>query len=145
MTTELFIRYIHFISIITVSGALVSQHMLLAKELPRKVIKKLSIIDAIYGVAAILIVVTGLTMWFAVGKGADFYNTNPVMHLKFTLFVVLGILSIFPTIFFIKNRKGDQEEIVAVPKRIFMYLRIEILLLFVIPLLAVLMARGISF
>ncbi|WP_235298898.1 DUF2214 family protein [Portibacter marinus] len=145
MTLELLIRYLHFISIITVAGALVSEHMLLAKELPRRVIKKLSILDAIYGVAAILIVITGLTMWFGVGKGAEFYTTNPVMHTKFTLFIVLGILSIFPTIFFIKNRKGDPDEIVVVPKRIFMYLRIEILLLFIIPFLAVLMARGISF
>jgi len=145
MSLELFIRYIHFISIITVAGALVSQHMLLAKELPRKIIRKLSIIDAIYGVAAISIIATGLTMWFGVGKGADFYSTNPVMHAKFTLFVVIGILSIFPTLFFIRNRKGDQDELVNVPRKIFMYLRIEIIILFIIPFLAVLMARGISF
>ncbi|GLR15440.1 DUF2214 family protein [Portibacter lacus] len=145
MTLELFIRYFHFISIITVAGALVSEHMLLEKSLPRKTIKKLAMIDAIYGIAAILIVITGLTMWFGVGKGADFYNTNPVMHTKFTLFIVIGILSIFPTVFFMKNRKGDQDELVEIPKKIFMYLRIEIALLFIIPLLAVLMARGISF
>ncbi len=145
MTTELFIRYIHFISIITVAGALVSEHMLLAKELPRSVIKKLSIIDTIYGIAALLIVGTGLAMWFAVGKGADFYTSNPVMHIKFTLFVILGVLSLWPTIFFIKNRKGDQTEIVDIPKRIFMFLRIEILILFIMPLLATLIAKGISF
>lgn len=145
MTLELFIRYLHFISIITVAGALVSEHMLLAKQLPKSVIKKLSIIDAIYGVAAILIVLTGLTMWFGVGKGADYYTKNPLMHIKFTLFIVLGILSIWPTIFFIKNRKGDANEMIDIPKRIFMFIRIEILLLFIIPYLAVLIARGISF
>jgi putative membrane protein len=145
MTLELFIRYIHFISIITVAGSLVSEHMLLGKQIPRSVVKKLSVIDSIYGVAAILIVITGLTMWFGVGKGADFYTKNPIMHIKFTLFVVLGVLSIWPTVFFIKNRKGDQSEMVDIPKRIFMFIRIEILLLFVMPYLAVLIAKGISF
>jgi putative membrane protein len=145
MTLELFIRYIHFISIITVAGSLVSEHMLLGKQVPRSVIKKLSVIDAIYGVSAILIVVTGLTMWFGVGKGADFYTKNPLMHIKFTLFVVLGVLSIWPSVFFLKNKKGDQSEMIDVPKKIFMFIRIEILLLFVIPYLAVLMAQGISF
>lgn len=145
MTLELLIRYLHFISIITVAGSLVSEHMLLGKEIPRSIVRKLSIIDAIYGVAAILIVCTGLTMWLGVGKGADFYTKNPLMHIKFTLFVILGLLSISPTIFFIKNRKGDQSEMVEIPKKIFMLIRTEILLLFIIPFLAVLIARGISF
>ena len=145
MTLELFIRYLHFISIITVAGSLVSEHMLLGKQIPRSVIKKLSIIDAIYGVAALIILITGFTMWFGVGKGADFYTKNPVLHVKVTLFIILAVLSIFPTIFFIKNRKGDQTEMVDVPKKIFMFIRIEILLLFIIPYLAVLMAQGITF
>ena len=127
------------------AGSLVSEHMLLGKQVPRSIIKKLAIIDTVYVVAAILIVVTGFTMWFAGEKETDFYTKNPIMHIKFTIFLVLGIMSIWPTVFFIKNKKGDQSEMVDIPKRIFMFLRIEILLLFVMPYLAVLIARGISF
>jgi putative membrane protein len=54
-------------------------------------------------------------------------------------------LSIYPTVFFIKNRKGNPVETVAVPTLIFWLLRIELLLLFIIPLLAGLMARGVGF
>jgi putative membrane protein len=62
-----------------------------------------------------------------------------------TLFVLIGILSIYPTVFFLKNRKGDPLEEVAVPKGIFWALRLELLLLVIIPILAGLMAKGIGY
>ena len=142
MTLELFIRYLHFISILTVSGSLISQHMLMASNLSRKEIKKIAIIDAIYGIALIAILITGLTMWLWIGKGSDFYTKNPLMHIKVTLFVIIGLLSIKPTMYFIKNRKGDQDEMLEIPKNIIMFIRIEILILFLIPILAVLVANG---
>jgi putative membrane protein len=48
-------------------------------------------------------------------------------------------------VFFIKNGKGDQDEFVQIPKTIFMLLRLELLLLFIIPLLAGLMAKGVGY
>ncbi len=144
MTIELFIRYLHFVSILTVAGSLVSEHMLLSKELSRKAIKKIATLDAIYGIASIAILITGLSMWLWIGKGADFYSKNPLLHIKVTLFVIIGLLSIKPTMFFLKNRKGEQDEIVSIPKNIFMFIRIEILILFLIPILSVLIAKGIA-
>jgi putative membrane protein len=58
---------------------------------------------------------------------------------------MVGLLSIYPTIFFIRNRKGNQGELVAVPSAIFWMLRLELLLLAIIPLLAGLMAHGVGF
>ncbi|MEO1434135.1 MAG: DUF2214 family protein [Bacteroidota bacterium] len=145
MTLELIIRYFHFISIFAIVGSLVSEHLLIDKSLPRKTIKRLQIIDNVYGVGAILMLATGFSMWFAVGKPAEFYTSNGIFHLKVTLAIIMGILSIWPTVFFFKHRKGNQEEHVEVPKKIVMMIRMELLILFLIPLLAVLMARGISF
>jgi putative membrane protein len=47
-------------------------------------------------------------------------------------------------VFFIKNRKGNPDEVVSIPSKLFMALRLELLLLFIIPLLAGLMAHGIG-
>ncbi|MBL7749288.1 MAG: DUF2214 family protein, partial [Chitinophagaceae bacterium] len=66
-------------------------------------------------------------------------------HLKLGLFATLGILSIYPTVFFIKQRKGDQIESIPVPGKIFWLLRIELLLLIIIPFIAGLMARGVGY
>jgi putative membrane protein len=146
MTVEIFLRYIHFISIFAIVSSLVSEHMLLKKTLTRAEIGKLATIDAIYGIAALSLLTAGLTLWLGgFGKPAVYYTKNWVFHTKLTCFLLVGILSIYPTIFFIKNRKGDASEVVAIPKSIFWMLRIELLLLFIIPLLAGLMARGIGF
>jgi len=146
MTTELFLRYLHFISIFAIVGSLVSEHMLLQKQLTRSAIAKIARIDAVYGLAAITLLSAGLTLWLGeFGKPAVFYSKNWIFHTKLTLFVLIGLLSIYPTIFFIKNRKGNPDELVTIPKSVFMMVRLELLLLFIIPMLAGLMARGVGF
>jgi putative membrane protein len=146
MTIEILLRYLHFISIFAIVGALVSEHLLLKPELTRAELKRLSRIDALYGIAAILLLAAGLTLWFSgVGKPTVYYSKNWIFHLKITFFATIGLLSIYPTVFFIKQSKGDPADRVVVPKIIFWMLRIELLLLFVNPLLAGLMSRGVGF
>jgi putative membrane protein len=69
-------------------------------------------------------------------------SKNWVFHTKLTLFIAIGLLSIYPTVFFLKNRKGKAEEVITIPTIIVWLLRFELLLLAIIPLLAGLMARG---
>ena len=136
MSTEILLRYIHFISILTIVGVLVSEHMLLKKQMTRSEIARLAKIDAIYGLAALTLLVAGLTLWLGgFGKPSVNYTRNWVFHLKLTLFLSIGLLSIYPTIFFLKQRKGNQDETIHVPGSIFWMLRIELLLLLIIPLL----------
>lgn len=143
---EIFLRYIHFISIFAIVGSLVSEHMLLKKTLTRAEIGKLSRIDAVYGIAALTLLTVGLTLWLGgYSKPSVYYTKNWIFHTKITLFALVGILSIYPTVFFIKNRKGDPTEVITIPKPVFWMLRLELLLVFIIPLLAGLMARGIGF
>jgi putative membrane protein len=146
MTTELLLRYFHFISIFAIVGSLVSEHLLLKPELTRAELKRLSRIDAVYGIAALTLLGVGLTLWLSgAGKPSVYYSKNWVFHLKITLFAIIGLLSIYPTIFFIKQSKGEAIERVSIPKAIFWMLRFELLLLFVIPMLAGLMSRGVGF
>jgi len=146
MTTEIVLRYLHFISIFAIVSALVSEHLLLKKSLTRAEIGRISRVDAVYGIAALTLLGAGLTLWLGgFGKPTMYYSKNWVFHLKLTMFLTVGLLSIYPTIFFIKNRKGNPEEIIPVPKSVFMMLRIELLLVFIIPLLAGLMAHGVGY
>lgn len=146
MTTELLLRYLHFISIFAIVGSLVAEHMLLQKQLTRNAIAKIARIDSVYGLAAITLVSVGLTLWLGeFGKPAAFYSKNWIFHTKLTLFVLIGLLSVYPTIFFLKNRKGNPDELVTIPKSLVMMVRLELLLLFIIPLLAGLMSRGVGF
>lgn len=141
---DVLVRYLHFIGIFCIVGSLVSEHLMLAPRLTRAQIRKLAIIDSVYGLGAILVLGAGFLLWFVVGKPASFYTQNWVFHFKVTLFVVMGLLSIYPTLFFRRNQKGDGD-VVEVPKQVVMLIRLELLLLMLIPLLAVMMARGIGY
>ncbi len=146
MTLELFLRYIHFVSIFVIVSTLVSEHLLLKKEMTRAELGRLARIDAVYGFAALSLLAAGLTLWLTgIGKPTVFYSKNWVFHTKLTLFIAVGLLSVYPTIFFLRHRKGNQNEMVNIPQVIFWLIRFELLLLFIIPLLAGLMARGVGF
>ncbi|MDQ2656649.1 MAG: DUF2214 family protein [Bacteroidota bacterium] len=145
MNTEIFLRYIHFISIFTIVGTLSAEHLLLRNSMTRDEIGRLARIDAVYGLAALSLLAAGFTLWLGgFGKPTEFYSGNWIFHTKISLFLLVGILSIYPTLFFIRNRKGTADEVVAIPKKIFWLLRFELLLLLIIPFLAGLMAKGIG-
>ena len=142
MTLELFLRYVHFVTIFAIVSTIVSEHLLLKKEMTPKELKRLSRIDSVYGISAIALLAAGLTLWLGgVGKPSEFYSHNWIFHLKLTLFVIVGLLSIYPTIFFIKG-SNKSDEIVKVPNSIFWMVRIELVIIFILPMLAGLMSRG---
>lgn len=143
MTTEILLRYIHFISIFVIVGTLTAEHLLLKKQMTRSEIGRIARIDALYGIAAVSLLAAGLTLWLgSYGKPAIYYNKNWIFHLKIGLFATVGLLSVYPTIFFIKQRKGNPDETVTIPNKISWLIRIELILVAIIPLLAGLMARG---
>ncbi|MCU0367973.1 MAG: DUF2214 family protein, partial [Cyclobacteriaceae bacterium] len=80
----------------------------------------------------------------SIGKPAEFYTRNPIFLIKLGLFTVVGLLSSYPTVYFIKNRKGDAAEVLSIPTVIIWMLRLELVLIFIIPLLAGLMAKGVG-
>lgn len=106
MTTEILLRYIHFISIFFIVGSLFTEFVLLKKEMSRSELARLSRIDAVYGLASIALLAAGLTLWLgSIGKPAEFYTNNPIFLTKLGLFTIVGLLSIYPTVYFLKNRK----------------------------------------
>lgn len=135
------VKYAHLLGILFLFACLVAEHLLIKPELSRQEVKRLAIIDSVYGGAALLTLLAGLLLWFAVGKPAGFYNSNPVFHVKVTLFIGVGLLSIYPTQFFIRKRRSRQE-LVVVPRNLIRVIRVELLVLLLLPLMAVFMAQG---
>lgn len=146
MTVELFLRYIHFVSIFAIVGTLSMEYILIEKSMTRQQLARLSRIDAVYGLAAVVLLGAGLTLWLgSIGKPDYYYTHNWIFLTKMGLFTAIGLLSIYPTVFFIRQRKGAVDERVSIPNSIFWMIRIELVLLAVIPLLAGLMARGVGY
>jgi len=143
------IAYLHFISILSLTAFLVTELYLCSRDLQPPQIKTLAQVDFLYMLAAIAVLITGLLRLFAVGKGASFYLHNPVVYIKIALFVAVGLISILPTRQFTHwnralkagaNRILRDSDIVTTRR----YIALEVALLALIPLMAVLMARGIG-
>jgi putative membrane protein len=142
MTDDLIIRYLHFVSIFILVAAVLGQHLILRGTITRALVGKAQKLDIAYAISVVVVLGTGLLQWLVVGKPADFYSSNPVFHTKLTLFLVIGLVSIYPSVFLGKNPKGGPDELVTIPRGIIWSVRVELLILFLMPLLATLMARG---
>ena len=139
---EIIVRYLHFIGIMCVMASLVAEHLLISREASPKQLQRLSIINTIYVINVALVLLTGFLAWFVVGlKPPEYYKSNWLFHIKVTLFVIVALLSIHPTMFLMKNKRS-QEETIQTPKSIVMVIRLQLLLMLILPLLAVLMSRG---
>jgi putative membrane protein len=130
-------------------GALVSEALNLKKELSLNEAWKIVIADAVYGISATVVLVTGILRVIYFGKGTVYYLSNPVFYAKVVVFIVVGLLSLYPTISFIGWVKSLQQG--QAPKlellklnRLIWLIRIELLGFTLIPLLAAIMARGIG-
>lgn len=122
---------------------MIVENMALKPEINAEDARNLARVDAVYGVSAVFVFLFGLTLWLWVGKPSEFYSTNPLFQIKLGLFIALAILSIYPTLFFSKHRRSEQDAII-VPRTVATVIKIELLVFLCIPVLAFLMARGIG-
>ncbi|MDH5693783.1 MAG: DUF2214 family protein [Gammaproteobacteria bacterium] len=138
---DLAIRYFHFLGIIVLFASLSLEHVLAKKSITRETLKRLLIVDIVAGVSAVVVVTCGVSLWWFVGKPAEFYTQNWIFHTKLTVFVCIALISLIPTRYFLSQRKTDSQEI-AVPAKVINAIRFELFLFVLMPLLAVLMASG---
>ena len=107
---------------------------------------RLAGLDAGYGVTSLLIVAIGVcrVLWGA--KGWTAYEANPFFWAKVGTFAVMGLCSIAPTLAFLRWRKASRADPAFAPQgaevaRVALWVRIEILLLFLVVGFAAAMAR----
>lgn len=143
--SEVLVSYFHYLGFATLASALALELVHFRTEVSGAVARRLARIDALYGVAALVVLGTGLLRLLVYGKPAAYFMQNGLFHVKMTLFVVAVLLSIYPTIQFIKNRNTPEGGQAVYPGAISILMKIQLVILLVIPFLAVMMARGYGF
>ncbi|AYC34485.1 DUF2214 family protein [Pseudomonas cavernae] len=140
--------YLHFLSIFVLFALLTTEHVLFKSALADvQRARSLVRIDMAYGLSAGLVLLTGAVRVLWYGKGMDYYLHNGLFHAKVGLFILVGLISILPTATFLNWRNdlkaGQLPQLSpAQATRVIMTIRLELVLLVLIPLLAVLMASG---
>ncbi len=149
MWLDALLAYLHYISIFTLIVFLTAEAVVLRPGMTPEIRQRLVRYDAVYGFAALAVLVTGGLRLFYGAKGYAFYVHNPVFHVKVGLFILVGLLSIMPTVTILRWKKQARTlpDFVPPPSEIAKtrrWVMIESHLIIFIPLAAVLMARGIG-
>jgi putative membrane protein len=139
--------FLHHLCAFTLVSAVAIEFVLIRSELTLSSARRLQVTDLVLGVAAGALFVIGLLRVFFFEKGADYYFHSHAFLTKFSLFIVIGLLSIIPTMEFLSWRgaiRAGQVPAVDAKKlrRVTMVIHSELAAIVIILLCAAIMARG---
>jgi putative membrane protein len=139
--------FLHHLAAFTLVSAVAIEFVLIRQELTLSSARRLQATDMVLGMAAGALLVIGLLRVFLFEKGASYYFHSHAFLLKFSLFIVVGLLSIIPTMEFLSWRDAvgaGQVPAISAQKlrRVTAVIHGEIVAIVIILLCAAIMARG---
>jgi putative membrane protein len=148
--TSALLAFLHHLSAFVVFAALMVELVLVKAQLTTTSARAVLRMDAVYGAAATVLLIVGFLRVFYTEKGAFYYFHSTAFIAKITLFAIVGLLSIYPTVQFMgwrKALKAQQTPVLEEARRrtIRMVIHTELTLLAIIMLCAALMARGLGY
>ena len=147
--TPLF-AFLHHLAAFTLVAALAVEFVLLRGELTATRARQILSADRIYGVSAGLILVIGLARVFHFEKGAAYYFHSIPFIAKLSLFVIVGLLSIYPTVQFLSWRTDVRQGRTPAAtdekvRRIRTIIHLQLAAIVLLILCAALMAKGVGY
>jgi len=139
--------FLHHLCAFTLVACVAIEFTLIRQELTLASARRLQGTDLVLGIAAGLLLVIGLLRVFFFEKGPEYYWHSHAFLTKFGLFIIIGLLSIIPTMEFLSWRgaiAAGQAPVIdaAKRKRVTMVIHFELAAIVLILLFAAMMARG---
>jgi putative membrane protein len=137
----------HHLAIFTLAATLAAELAILTINIDAPAVRRLARVDTAYGIAAAVVVIAGVLRVFFGAKGYEYYIANPIFWTKMALFLIVGLLSISPTLRYLKwvrQLRADSAFLPSVAEigRMRAYLWAEAAFFMAIPVAAAAMARG---
>ena len=101
--TSLF-AFLHHLAAFALVAALAVEFVLLRGQLTAARARQVLSADRIYGISAGLVLIIGFARVFYFEKGAHYYFHSIPFIAKLSLFILVGLLSIYPTMQFLSWR-----------------------------------------
>jgi putative membrane protein len=139
--------FLHHLAAFTLVAAVAIEFTLIRQELTLASARRLQVTDPVLGIAAGALLIVGLLRVFFFEKGASYYFHSYAFLTKFSLFIIIGLLSIIPTVEFLSWRGAIVAGRVPVMdatkrKRVTAVIHSELAAIVIILLCAAIMARG---
>ena len=139
--------FLHHLCAFTLVACVAIEFTLVRQELTLASARGLQVTDLVLGFAAGALLIIGLLRVVFFEKGASYYFHSHAFLTKFALFIIIGLLSIIPTMEFLSWRGAITAGQVPVMdakrrKRVTAIIHTELAAIVIILLCAAIMARG---
>lgn len=139
--------FLHFAALLVLAGALSAEAFILRLAPTGPVLRLLSRVDAFYGASSVVLILAGVGRVLYGAKHWSYYVEEPFFWVKMGVFVLVGLLSIPPTLQFMAWSRALKADTAFTPpeaqvKAVRRYVLIEAHGLVLILVFATLMARG---
>jgi len=145
MLETVVLPWIHYLAVLMMAGTAVAELYLLKLTPTAETVRLLPRVDRFYGITAGLVFVTGLLRMYHGGKGADWYWHNGLMHGVISAFVLAALISIVPTIRFMRwSRQLDSGTLPTADavSKIRILVHVQLTLVALVALLITLVAKN---
>jgi putative membrane protein len=139
---DLILACLHHLLIFGLFALILCEFIMLKPGIDVAGIRRVSRIDLLYGIAAVLIVIVGFSRALFAAKGWHYYSHNGWFWAKMGTFALVGLLSIPPTLTLARWRRSGTVPSLADLKPLRRLLHYELALFMLLPLFAAAMARG---
>lgn len=92
----------HHLLIFALAAILTTEVVLVRPGMTGDDLRRVAAVDLWYGLVAGLIIAVGVARLAFAAKGWAFYAHNPWFHAKMAAFLAVGLLSVYPTISYLK-------------------------------------------
>jgi putative membrane protein len=133
---------VHHLAVFSLLAIVVAELSLVRRGMNAATLATVARIDLAYGALAAIALAVGVVRAVYAAKGWYFYSNNGFFWAKIAIFVVIGLLSVPPTLKFIQWRKLQHVPHNAQVDALRKYLWAELALFALLPLCAAGMARG---
>jgi putative membrane protein len=137
----------HHLLVFALAGVLAFEIGAVRAGMAGKDVRRIARADAWYGILAAAIIAVGFSRAVFAAKGWAYYSVNLFFWAKIAAFAIVGLLSILPTLAYVRWRRAGRTDAAFVPPadevaRVRRILWLEALVFALIPLFAAAMARG---
>ncbi|HEX2593789.1 MAG TPA: DUF2214 family protein [Rhizomicrobium sp.] len=137
----------HHLLIFALAGVIAFEVGVVRQGMTEADIRRVGAADLWYGILAGLILIVGFARANFAAKGWAYYSVNEFFWAKIAAFAVVGILSAWPTVSFIRWRTALKNDPAALPSpaaitTVRRLLWAEVFVFALIPIFAAAMARG---
>ena len=139
---DLTLAVLHHLIVFALVGVVLMELVSVRSGMDIRAVQRVAAMDLGYAMLAGLVLLVGFTRAVLAAKGWEYYSANPFFWAKIGTFMIIGLLSIAPTVSYLRWRKAGTAPTDQAVATVRLFLLAEVVLFAPLLAFAATMARG---